>query len=545
MGSSNRPAEGWASANDWALHRPLITALYQDQNKTLKETMRVMEEKHGFFATVRMYKARFQQWGIEKKIKAGDAVEIFRQQTVRAKAGKPSVAYIRGRKITPDRLQRYRYRAAAIVSEQILLVERELANAPSSEVVPASSNVVCRTPSPSPPPEVAPPTLSPRLDDPTELKVPLECMRILESYVAGSITSGAWMPPTDAQVQPIPDAFTWTHYLAMSQGLIAHNRTREGFALLSICFEEYKSHLRNPDPFFWLATYKAALVLAYRDPKLGDAFVNYASKLTAVVLPREHPFNRVWSRIMVTGLPGLQQHAGALIEAYLNTWKDQAGLIPPDQTALVHMVFVLIQLQSSGLLSHSFTKKTMGDMLAALTQPLSYQFLLQEAKFRQACLLLENGELDSAGIVTGEIISWLDSLSEADSNEHCHLRCKCLWTLFEIRDKKGLVKEATQTGFALVKVCHEIYGPVHLQTLDAISALESFLQRNNDTATAQRVTRQFDKRWAVFHNKAQLKNGFPHVIEQPWLYRAIELREDKGLIQQVVDMMERSSWLSD
>jgi len=55
-----------------------------------------------------MYKARFQQWGIEKKIKAEDAVEIFRQQTARAKAGKPSVAYVRGRKITPDRLQRYR-----------------------------------------------------------------------------------------------------------------------------------------------------------------------------------------------------------------------------------------------------------------------------------------------------------------------------------------------------------------------------------------------------------------------------------------------------
>jgi hypothetical protein len=51
MGSSNRPADGWASANDWANHRPLITALYQDQNKTLKETMRIMEEKHEFFAT--------------------------------------------------------------------------------------------------------------------------------------------------------------------------------------------------------------------------------------------------------------------------------------------------------------------------------------------------------------------------------------------------------------------------------------------------------------------------------------------------------------
>ncbi|KAI1302936.1 Clr5 domain-containing protein [Xylaria venustula] len=77
MGTS-RPGDGWATANDWASHRPVITTLYRDQNKTLKETMRIMENKYKFFATLRMYKARFQQWEIEKKIKAEDAVEIFR-----------------------------------------------------------------------------------------------------------------------------------------------------------------------------------------------------------------------------------------------------------------------------------------------------------------------------------------------------------------------------------------------------------------------------------------------------------------------------------
>ncbi|KAI1811928.1 hypothetical protein GGS20DRAFT_66433 [Poronia punctata] len=539
MGSSNRPADGWASANDWANHRPLITALYQDQNKTLKETMRIMEEKHEFFATVRMYKARFQQWGIEKKIKAEDAVEIFRQQTARAKAGKPSVAYVRGRKITPDRLQRYRYRAAALVSEQILLAEKELADSPTgpTDLSPASSYVVCRTPSPEP---EDPPTLSPRLDDPTDFKVPLDCMHILKGYVAGSIMSGAWLPPKDAKVQA-PDAFTWTHYLATSQGLISHNRTREGFALLGLCFEQFKSHLLHPDPFFWLATYKAALLLAHRDPKLGDHFINYASNLTAVVLPPNHPFNHIWSRIMVTGLPGLQQHASAMFESYLNTWKEEAGLIPQDETALVHMAFVLIQLQCSGLISYSFTRQALEGMLAVLSGSVSSQFLLQEAKFRLACLHLEEGEFDRADAVTEGILSWIDALPEPDRTKHSHLRCKCLWNLFEIKDKLGLVREATQTGFALIKLCHEIYGPVHLQTIDAISALENFLKRNHDTATAQKVTVQFNKRWAAFHNSAQTAKSFPHIIEQPWFHRCIELKEDEALIQQVVDLMEQTS----
>ncbi|KAI1132876.1 hypothetical protein F5Y10DRAFT_171334 [Nemania abortiva] len=535
---TSRPADGWATANDWANHRPLITALYRDQNKTLKETMTVMEEKHEFFATVRMYKARFQQWGIEKKIKAEDAVEIFRQQTARAKAGKSSVVYIRGRKINPERLQRYRYRAAAIVSEQILMVEKELTSSPSA-VSPPSSHIVCRTPSPSP---EDPPTLSPQLDDPTDFKVPHECMHILGNYVAGSVAAGVWR---QASTAPVPDAFTWAHYLAMSQGLIAHDRTREGFALLNLCFEQYKSHLLNPDPFFWLATYKATLLLAHRDTALGEMFIEYASNLTSLMLPSTHPFNLVWERINITGLPGLQQHAAALFESYLNICREHPGLLPADQNSLVQMAFVFIQLQCSGMVPYSFTRDALGGMMRLLAGSVSSEFLLNEAKFRMACLLLEQHRLDEADMVIREILTWIDSLQDTVHNEFSHLRCKCLWTMFEIEEKKGNIKEASQIGHNLVKSCRNVYGPVHLQTIDAISALESFHTRNNNTDAAQDLADQFNTYWTYFSDIAGKKKGFPHTIEQPWLHRCIELKEDERLIQQVVDLLERSSWLEE
>ncbi|KAI0554049.1 hypothetical protein F4679DRAFT_394547 [Xylaria curta] len=525
-----RPSNGWATANAWANHRPFITALYRDQNKTLKETMRIMEEKYEFYATLRMYKARFQQWGIEKKIKAEDAVEIFRQQMARAKAGKPSVAYIRGRRINPDRLQRYRYRAAPVVSEQILKAEKELASSPSN----TSSDIICRTPSPSPPPE-NPPSISPQLDDPIDLKVPYDCMQILGKYVAGSVEARVWEVASTA---PVPDAFTWAHYLATSQGLIAHNRTPEGFALLNICFEQYKSHLRNPDPFFWLATYKAALLLADRNVRLGKEFMKYASDLTSVMLPPAHPFNAVWSRINMTGLRGLQQHAAALFESYLSTWQKQAGLSPVDETTLVQMAFVFIQLQCSGMISYAFTRDTLEAMMGQISR-VSSQFLLQEARFRMACLLLEQGRLDEADVVTKQILAWIDRLHEPD--EFDHLRCKCLWTIFEIEDRRGNVKKATQVGYKLLNLCRRLYGPTHLQTIDALSALEKFHTRNNNTAAAQIMAEQFDGCWTNFSRLAQKKNGFPHTIEQPWLHRCVELGEKEGLIQEVVDLLERSS----
>lgn len=39
-----------ASTNDWEANREIISGLYRDQNKTLKETMQIMADSHGFFA---------------------------------------------------------------------------------------------------------------------------------------------------------------------------------------------------------------------------------------------------------------------------------------------------------------------------------------------------------------------------------------------------------------------------------------------------------------------------------------------------------------
>ncbi|KAI1263152.1 hypothetical protein F5Y18DRAFT_429239 [Xylariaceae sp. FL1019] len=493
--------------------------------------MQIMEGEHNFFATVRMYKARFQQWGIEKKIKAEDAVEIFRQQTARAKKGKETVAYVRGRKINPDRLQRYRYRAAAVVSEQILMAENEL-NAALSESAPVTSHVICRTPSPSPSPTPSPPSLCPSPDDPLDFKIPLDCIAILKSYLAGASESGAWQV-ADPGVNRQFEAFTWAHYLATSQGLIVHNRTKEGFFLLGICFEQYKLHILNPDSFFWLATYKAALLLAHRDQELADAFMRYASSLTAVLLPRSHPFNQIWSKIMITGLAGLQKYAAVLFESYLDAWKQHAAVPCEDPNALAQWVFVVIQLHSSGMVSYRFTKETIEQTLDQIGNSNICQYLLQEAKFRMACLLVETNRFDEAEAIITEITAWLDLQSRT---EHVHLRCKCLWVLFELMEKKESTSQAIQAGYSLVKFCHDVYGPVHLQTVDAFSAVESYHRRIDNNAAWQKMSEQFDKRWLVLHDLARANNGFPHDVEEPWLHRCIELAEEQHLIQEVIDL---------
>lgn len=42
---------GPAKDGDWANYRDTITSLYRDQNKSLKDVMRIMREEYYFFAT--------------------------------------------------------------------------------------------------------------------------------------------------------------------------------------------------------------------------------------------------------------------------------------------------------------------------------------------------------------------------------------------------------------------------------------------------------------------------------------------------------------
>ncbi|KAI1397508.1 hypothetical protein F4819DRAFT_471892 [Hypoxylon fuscum] len=489
-----------------------------------------------------MYKARFQKWGIEKKIKAEEAVEIFRQQTARAAAGKPTVAYIRGRRIDPDRLQRYRYRAAPLISKKIIHAEKGGDEESSSARM---SQVVCRTPSPSPSPDTTDSNLSisPRLEEPTELRVPHECMQILQNFINGAFDSGLWQMQREGERAEMNGAFTWQHYVASSQGLIRHGRVKEGFSLLGLCFDQYKLQLQRPDSMFWLATYKCAMVLASQNNKLGDAFIDYASKLTALILPPGHPFNQLWSRVVLTGLSGIKDHAGAIFESYLDMWGRHVNSRETNTTNDVQGAFVFIQLHCTGLLSFNLLETVIQAMIAgkAISREAA-EFLLQETKFRLALSYLTGRRLKKAETTTREIMTWLGS---QPANDYTDLRCKAAWLMFEIKERKGTQAEALRAGHELLKLSQDIYGPAHIQTLEAMSAVESYCRKIGATGGAEQMGQDFESRWRIFRERADSCQNFPQQIDQPWYYRSIELGEKVGYVEETVDLFERCLKLSD
>lgn len=49
--ASAQQGRHWATAEDWVAARPIITKLYKDDMKPLKEVMATMKKEHSFYAT--------------------------------------------------------------------------------------------------------------------------------------------------------------------------------------------------------------------------------------------------------------------------------------------------------------------------------------------------------------------------------------------------------------------------------------------------------------------------------------------------------------
>ncbi|KAE9379799.1 hypothetical protein N431DRAFT_313535, partial [Stipitochalara longipes BDJ] len=77
------PDRPHAHPGDWDGVRALITRLYVDEDRTLKETMTIMARDHGHHGTAKMYKYRIQRWGLDKNIKEPEAWAILQLKAER------------------------------------------------------------------------------------------------------------------------------------------------------------------------------------------------------------------------------------------------------------------------------------------------------------------------------------------------------------------------------------------------------------------------------------------------------------------------------
>ena len=88
-----------------------------------------------------MYRTRIKKWGLDKKLKESEVLDIIHRKRQRDTLGKSSSVIIRNKKIPWSRIEKYIHRNPRV---EMMLSSGEL---PVREIV---NQVVCRTPTPEP-----------------------------------------------------------------------------------------------------------------------------------------------------------------------------------------------------------------------------------------------------------------------------------------------------------------------------------------------------------------------------------------------------------
>ncbi|KAL9010743.1 MAG: hypothetical protein Q9173_004349 [Seirophora scorigena] len=91
---------------DWSAHKDTIKELYLDQNMTLAQTMKAMNEQYSFDASVKLYKTKFKEWNWSKNRSADTARKMVEKSKRRKREGnKDTVFLYGGREVESHRLE--------------------------------------------------------------------------------------------------------------------------------------------------------------------------------------------------------------------------------------------------------------------------------------------------------------------------------------------------------------------------------------------------------------------------------------------------------
>ncbi|KAL7628663.1 hypothetical protein AAE478_000178 [Parahypoxylon ruwenzoriense] len=482
---------GPAKDGDWANYRDTITSLYLDQNKSLKEVMRIMREEYYFFATEKMYKIRFNRWGLHKKLRAHQVAELLVQRSRRAAVGKSSVSFVHGRKIDTDRLDTYLRRVSAarrVELEAILLGSVKLGRGQRRNL----EDIICRTPSPEPGPV-------PRyLDAPDGLRLPEECIQIVQNYVDGAFGAALWQTTSEKELVFPRKGKTWLDPVSSARQLFMNGFTEQGFHMLRITFDDYRDVMVRQDPSLLVETCLALGALLQSGPGLAESLINYACGMSLIVFGRQHPLHLLFLRLKDASPSEITQFAGMILQAYLQAIQLGSRLKP------TYLASVYRAMLNSDFIETSTAQRFLRGLLDDLEVAASLTSDSPES------LSAPPGDLCKDIELLQHHVSWLFNLHNKPTEAKAAAR-----TLAETRGRDVRLArfsaynmlrtlptsnevgddEAVDLMRQALAICETQWGRVDNATVTVLATLQSYLRRLGYVDEAERVRKDFDARW--------------------------------------------------
>ncbi|KAI3336205.1 Clr5 domain-containing protein [Ustulina deusta] len=459
MITPNRSTVPWAQREDWDKHRMVITDLYLNQGETLESVMQVMTEEYGFRATVKMYKMRFKKWGVaknnlSKSVPLGKA-GMERENDPAGSASRSPKTNQKSEKLMVAKMNRRR------------IANRASAPTPRD---PWTRSVIK---------SMAPPDF---------YKGPEDAFRYTKLYYSTVLLPNL-EPSTSGYgiVVWTPTVAEWVKYLTTARSLFALGYPRRAFMLVDMCFHRYRSILTSKDLSLPDLTVGAILSLFRFGTDLVEAFLNFAYKMSQIVLGKNHPQTILFHKLKAAGTENLvhcivaarHHYAGRYIRVGSHASTECYGEYYSD---LLHNKFADASLPLQELqplqyhLQHHLQRHVQG-------QPESESNLahIQAIQCRIAWLHLYSGRHEEATTLV------LGILNEPLSDPRVISGCGCYDILYEIavaENKQDLALDMLRKAVAMAV---EGYGYAHCVTAKKMARLESYLQSMGCLEEADKV----------------------------------------------------------
>lgn len=277
----------YANEKDWNRMQPIITKLYRDENKSLRQVREIMESQYHFYATTKMYKSRLKTWKLGKKLKEAEVMVMLRQKEDRDATGKPSQFFLRGQQVNWDRVVQYLKRRPDLQDTNGVDIAR---------YIEASLDIKCSTPSPT----LSKTEIPRRMESHPDLRRLDDSFRIIHSYLDGAFETGLVIidgrslygpngKPAKQRVRK------WHDDMADVHALLSSRKTTTGFCLLNKQLDLLKQLIREQDPELLILTFHDILDL---EPKLYETLLVFVCRMHQAIFGEQHPLSLIWDNLV-------------------------------------------------------------------------------------------------------------------------------------------------------------------------------------------------------------------------------------------------------
>jgi hypothetical protein len=426
-----------------------------------------------------MFKFRIKKWGLDKKHKAPEVLEMLRLKRQRDAVGKRSKFFIRNRPVSWEDVERYIKRSRTLLAKS---------DSGFLEIGGHATGVVCRTPSPDPSIVLSVPG---NMEASDEFRTADEVVRIMRDYCRGAIEGGIWIYNADESCyfghrgSAAHDRLSkWYGKMLNVAVCIIDSRIEQGFRLINACFNQLQRIVKEQDPrlLFYLVVLRATLFDEPPTRDLGRLLVNYIRDFNRIIFGERHPINLLWIRCY-SGHKSDQDRLQLMAARSFLDYFDSLGNPASTTKDVFKVYFHLLKLSND---SHSLLKHS-----SALRNTIKSEFIeislaegTVESMMGLSYLLTDLCEYSEAELVLESAWRWLSSQNRR--------RCRYLFhyyytTASTLKSRRGQHREARRLLWSLHQFDEENYGTNHAITLDALWYIIDDMEQCGEKEEAEKL----------------------------------------------------------